>query len=229
MRSLKTNSRRTYRWKPCFLAFLLAAVCGSFLCFPVNASPAGQQPAAEQTGTGTSLSSVRQGMILTRLAGQGRTVTLTVKLAKDSQVSSGRIKIYYPSELLNVTDVQGGKLWALEDINTAVAESGQDMVSYAWADTEKFTGEGNLLTVVWEAKEAANRKEIVVETEVAEVYSKEERLTVTPDWIMDRLRPDFASGNPVRTGDETNAAGFALLCWGAALVMARLVRSKKYG
>lgn len=191
-----------------------------------------QQPAQTQQGTGAADSnpaaSVKQGVIVTKLSSQGRTVTLTVNITKDSQASSGRIKIHYPNTLLRVTSAQGGKRWDLEDVNTGLSESGQNLVSYAWADMEKLTGEGNLLTVTWEAQDAANGQEIVVETEVAELYSLDERMTVNPDWIIDRLRPSFTTGSLVRTGDESNAAGLALLCLGSVLVMARLIRSKYY-
>ncbi len=208
-----------------FQLLLLTLFCLMQTGLSVTASQnsASQRPAA---GTSHASDSVRQGLVFTRLSSQGRTVTLTVNITKDSQVSSGRIKIHYPSEFLRVTDAQGGKLWSMEDVNTGLSESGQSLVSYAWVGKDKYTGEGNLLTVTWEALEAANRREIAVETEISEIYSLEDRLTVNPDWIIDRLRPDFPSGNPVRTGDESNAAGLALLCLGTVLVMARLIRVK---
>lgn len=222
----KINRKKHFYTPVCALLLLLAVFCCMLPGFSINASqaPGTQQPAADISHTSDS---VRQGLASTWLSSQGRTVTLTVNIGKDSQVSSGRLKIHYPSEFLRVTDAQGGKLWSMEDVNTGLSEAGQNLVSYAWAGTEKFTGEGTLLTVTWEALDAANGREIVVETEIAEVYSLEERLTVNPDWIIDRLRPNFPSGNPVRTGDESNPAGLALLCMGAALVMVRLVRSRE--
>lgn len=172
-----------------------------------------------------------QDLITTHLDAQGRGVTLNVDIAKDSQITSGRIKIHYPQELLGEAEVQGGNLWEICDVNTELIENGQSVASFAWADVEKCTEEGNVLSLKWEAWDTANGKEIAVETEVVELYSQEKRILSNQDIITDRLRLDFPgigghTAGAVRTGDESNAAGPALLCMGAVLVMARLLRLK---
>ena len=172
-------------------------------------------------------------MVTTRFTAQERTVTLSVDIARDSQATSGRIKIHYPQELLSLREVKSGKLWDLEDTNIGLSEAGQDVLSYAWADTEKRSEEGNLITVTWEARDAANGKEVTVETEVAEMYSGDQLLDVEPDWIINRVWPSFVvaggtgrSASAVRTGDESDVVGLSLLAMGAVLLMARLLRQK---
>ena len=105
------------------------------------------------------------------------------------------------------------------------------MVAYAWADTETKTSPGTILTLNLEAQNAANGQEITVETEIVELFSQQEKIVPKNDRILDRLRTDFTvtpsqAGGSVRTGDNTNVAGYVLLCLGSVLVMVGLVRSK---
>ncbi len=198
--------------------------------YAVQNPGAGSQMAGTDNPGTTALPAAQQP-IITQLTSTGRTVKLTVNLMKDSQVSSGRIKIHYPQEYLSLADAQTGKLWQLEDVNKQLLEEGQNVVAFAWAGTEKFAGEGNLLTVTWEALDAASGKEITVETEIVELYSQKERLEVKSDWIIDRIRPSFPistgnSASAVRTGDNSNAAALGILCLGSALLMARMIRKK---
>lgn len=168
-----------------------------------------------------------QDLIHTHITAQGRSVELAVDVAKDSQITSGRIKIYYPRELLGLAGVQEGNLWELCDVNTGLAEGDRGIVSFAWADIKKCTEEGNILTVNWEAGDLASGKEITVETEVVELYSQEEEIILNQDKITDKIRPHFSvSGGAVRTGDESNLAGLALLCLGTIVVMTRLLHVK---
>lgn len=168
-----------------------------------------------------------QDLITTHITAQGRSVKLTVDIAKDSQVTSGRIKIHYPQDLLGLAEVQGGNLWEICDANTEMKEGDRSVASFAWADTKKCTEEGNILTVTWEAEDMASGKEIIVETEVDELYSQEKRVLLNQDKIIDKIHPDFPmTGHIVRTGDESDAAGLALLCLGTVVVMTRLLRIK---
>lgn len=168
-----------------------------------------------------------QDLIHTHITTQGRSVKLAVDVAKDSQITSGRIKIYYPRELLGAAVVQGGNLWEFCDVNTEMKEGGRSVASFAWADTEKCTEEGNILTVAWQAEDVASGKEITVETEVVELYSQEKEILLNQDKIIDGIYPSFSvTGKALRTGDESNAAEMALLCLGSILVMTRLLRVK---
>ncbi len=189
--------------------------------------------AGSGSGTAEDGQAVGKALVTTRFTAQERTVTLSVDIARDSQATSGRIKIHYPQELLSLREVKSGKLWDLEDTNIGLSEAGQDVLSYAWADTEKRSEEGNLITVTWEARDAANGKEVTVETEVAEMYSGDQLLDVEPDWIINRVWPSFVvaggtgrSASAVRTGDESDVVGLSLLAMGAVLLMARLLRQK---
>lgn len=190
---------------------------------------------------GASGSEEKPKLIQTELIGEGRKVTLQVTIGENSQVTSGRVKIYYPTELLDLAGTEEGKLWELEDTNTKLTEDGKVGISYAWTDMEKQQKEGNLLTVTWEAGEEADGQEIVIETEIAELFSQEKKLADGSGKIADKLRLDFGdSGSTgsqnaenqsadagVRTGDNSSMAGYVLLCLGAVLVMARAVRKKK--
>lgn len=229
----KKGKNHIYR---CLRYALLMAVFVGILCpLAVNfsGSAAVAVAAADAEETKNTDEFAKLDVIATQFAAQDRTVTLTVSIKKDSRVSSGRIIVHYPQDLLNLNAAQAGNLWELEDVNTGLSEHGQSALSLAWADETIRTEEGTLLTVTWEAKDTASDKEIAVETEIAELYSQEEKLTVKSEWIIDRLRVSFAvagaagqNGNVVRTGDRANAAGLALLCLGSALVMARLIYVK---
>lgn len=181
--------------------------------------------------------------ISTQLTGQGRNVTLTVDISENSQVSSGRIKIHYAPDMLRLTGSQSGNLWALEDINTGLSEAGQSVAAFAWADTQKLTSGGRILTLTWEAQDKANGQELIVETEMEEMFSGEQPLSITSGLRIDRLRTSFQVNQPgtagntstgtgtttVRTGDDSNMIGYILLCMGAALVMAVLIRRRLKG
>lgn len=189
----------------------------------------GQTNPAQPGQTGTQ--EVRPTPILTQFSGQGRNVTLTINLAANSQVSSGRLKIRYPKDLLVLSSTQSGNLWRIEDLNTGLEETGQKVIAYAWADTENKTNTGTILTLNLEAQDAASGREITVETEIVELFSQQDRIIPQNDKIVDRLRTDFTvtpsqAGGSVRTGDNTNVAGYVLLCLGSVLVMVGLVRSK---
>lgn len=229
----RLNIKRSIRYVICFILIIFLAFLVKIERLQADAiqNPGmGNQASSTENPGSTALPTVQQP-IITQLTSTGRTVKLTVNIIKDSEISSGRIKIHYPQEFLSLTDAQTGKLWQLEDVNRQLLEEGQNVVAFAWADEEKFTGEGNLLTVTWEALDVASGKEIAVETEIVELYSQKERLEVKSDWIIDRIRPSFpiSSGNgasAVRTGDDSNAAALGLLCLGSALLMARMLRRK---
>ncbi len=227
-------------FRHCFLMLLVAAACTGIFGIPSQASAPVQPPTGgTETGTpgtetpGTTVGTAPE-LVVTRLVSQDRTVTLTVDIRENSQATSGRIKIYYPAQMLRVSSAQGGKLWDVEDVNPNLTESGQNVISYAWADTEMLASSGNLLTVVWEAQDAASGQELIVETEIEELYSQEQPLEVRTDVIIDRLRPYFATSSQyqsqsgaVRTGDDANPAGDVLLCLGSVLVMINLVRQRR--
>ena len=168
-------------------------------------------------------------LITAQLTNEGKTVKLTVNIAQNSQITSGRIKVHYPPELLKFIDAVEGGLWAIEDINASLTERGQNVTAYAWADTRKLDSAGTLLTMCWEAQEAANGQEVTVETEIVELYFMEEPIEVTSDWILNRLRLEFGGisfGGYVRTGDDSSVVGDMLLCLGALLVLAQLIQCK---
>jgi hypothetical protein len=219
---------------------LLAAILLQLWGFSVKAEGTmnpGQpgQGSTEQTNpvqpSQTGTQEVRPEPILTQISGQGRNVTLSISLAANSQVTSGRLKIRFPKDLLVVSSTQSGNLWKIEDLNTGLEETTQKVVAYAWADTETKTRPGTILTLNLEAQNAANGQEITVETEIVELFSQQEKIVPKNDRILDRLRTDFTvtpsqAGGSVRTGDNTNVAGYVLLCLGSVLVMVGLVRSK---
>ena len=184
------------------------------------------------SGTGESTNS---GLISTQLSSQGRTVTLTVNISQNSQVSSGRLKIHYDSDMLRLSGTQAGSLWGIEDVNTGLTEAGQNVIAFAWADTQKLVQGGRILTVTWEAQDKANGQEIIVETEIEEMFSQEEPVAITSGLRIDRLRTSFEVSQPgatttantnntsVRTGDDANPIVYLLLCICAVAVMAALV------
>lgn len=193
----------------------------------------GQTNPTQPSSNGTQ--ETRPQPIVTQMSGQGRNVTLTINLAANSQVTSGRLKIRYPKDLLVLSSTQSGNLWKVEDLNTGLEETGQKVIAYAWADTETKTNAGTILTLNLEAQDAASGREITTETEIVELFSQQERIVPQNDKIVDRLRTDFTvtssdggagTAGSVRTGDNTNVAAYVLLGLGSILVMVGSVRSK---
>lgn len=236
-------------FRRCFIMLLVVAACTGIYGVPSLASAPVQPPTggtkmpvpstpapgtgSQEPGTPETNVATAPELVVTKLASQERTVTLTVDIKEHSQATSGKIKIHYPAQMLRVLSAQGGRLWDVEDVNPNLTESGQNVISYAWADTEMLASSGNLLTVVWEAQDAANGQEVIVETEIAELYAQEQPLAVRTDVMIDRLRPYFrtssqyqSQSSAVRTGDDANPAGYVLLCLGSMLVMVNLVRQR---
>ena len=83
----------------------------------------GQTNPTQPSQNGTQ--ETRPQPIVTQMSGQGRNVTLTINLAANSQVTSGRLKIRYPKDLLVLSSTQSGNLWKVEDLNTGLEETGQ--------------------------------------------------------------------------------------------------------
>ena len=94
---------------------LLAAILLQLWGFSVKAEGTmnpGQpgQGSTEQTNpvqpSQTGTQEVRPEPILTQISGQGRNVTLSISLAANSQVTSGRLKIRFPKDLLVVSSTE---------------------------------------------------------------------------------------------------------------------------
>lgn len=227
MQENKMKCQKRYSGFAVLSFVLLAAILLPIWGISVKAADAVNPGQPNQNGT----QEIRPEPVTTQISGQGRNVTLTINLAANSQVSSGRLKIRYPKDLLVLSSTQSGNLWKVEDLNTSIEETTQKVIAYAWADTETKTNAGTILTLNLEAQDAASGREITVETEVVELFSQQERIVPKNEKITDRLRAEFTvtssqAGGTVRTGDDTNVAVYVLLGLGSILVMVGLVRSK---
>lgn len=199
-----------------------------------------------------------QDVISTDLANEGNIVTLRVNISEKTMITNGRIKVYYPADLLKLAEVKEGKTWRAADTNVDLKENEKRGVSYAWADTKGLLEGGNLLTVTMETTDLAAGKEITVETEIVELFS-EEKVVAAGSYRRDTLRlndgeeppsdseketpsvdgnntsagisagTSISTGAAVRTGDNANPAGYVLLGMWALLVMTEQVKKKMTG
>ncbi|MCI9136384.1 MAG: hypothetical protein HFH48_02290 [Lachnospiraceae bacterium] len=226
----------------------LSIVTGLLCCFLLgqNLLPAEAAQKIEETQeAGTAQEG--KDYVETTLEAEDADVTLTVRIRKESQITSGRIAVYCDSDLLELSEAKTGNLWETEDVNDKMTEDGKKGLSYAWADTGRQTEEGTLITVSFRASERADGQEVSVETRILELYS--EQTVLSPAWkkktdkvkihLEDgRDKPDNEesnqeeaseeedgesgeqkSGSGVQTGDDTNLAGWILTAFGAVLVI----------
>lgn len=106
----------------------------------------------------------------------GKTVTLTLELAENKELSSGRVVVFYDDELLTLSDETEGNLWDAEDVNPVYTEDGKTGVSYAWASKESSSAGGELVTLTFTAKDEADGETAAFEIVSAELYSGTEAL-----------------------------------------------------
>lgn len=180
-------------------------------------------------------------VITTKLEADGETVTLTLEIKEDSQATSGRIGVYFDKKLLALSETETGGFWQIEDVNKEVEVKGKQGLSYAWADTDKLTEEQELLTVSFQASQEAEGKEISVETEILELFSGQEAINTKWKNKTDKIQIDLnrdpqnqenqnektpgqdgkerGVSSGVKTGDQTNPAGYILLAFGAVMVI----------
>lgn len=128
-----------------------------------------------------------EAVISTKADADGKTVTVEVTAEAGTEITSGRVVVSYDEDLLTLKTVETADVWEAEDVNTDTAES----VSYAFADTKGSKKGGDVMTLTFLAKDAANGKETTIQTEVKELYNadtaleqsgKTEEVSVTPSW-----------------------------------------------
>ncbi len=141
----------------------------------------------------------KQEWIETDWKTEGRNIVLTVKIIRGSNITSGRIVVYYPEKMIKLEEIESGNVWKLEDINTQMEKDGKKGVSYAWADTKKLTDARNLFQISFEATEEANGKELTVETELLELFS-EETMAMKPKKLNDIIKINFGSSEDENSG-----------------------------
>lgn len=141
----------------------------------------------------------KQEWIETDWKAEGRNIILTVKIVSGSNVTSGRIAVYYPEKMIKLEEIESGNLWKLEDINTQIEQDGKKGVSYAWADTKKLADARNLFKISFEATEEANGKELTIETELLELFS-EETMAMKPKKLTDTIKINFGSSEDENSG-----------------------------
>lgn len=224
----------------------LNAMAGLLCCFLL-----GQSILTAEAAQGVETAQEEKDDIVTDLEAEGSDVTLTIGIRGGSQVTSGRLVVYYDSNLLELSETETGNLWTTEDVNEDITEDERAGVAYAWADTSKLTEEGSLITLSFQAAEEADGREIWMETRILELYS--EQTALVPAWekktdkVKIRLndskdKPDNQesgqqeedkktrerkSGSGVQTGDDTNVAGWILTAFGAVLVILNVGRKSR--
>lgn len=151
---------------------------------------------------GISAQAARQEVIHTELTGEGQNLTLRIELAADANVTSGRIQVFYPRKLAELSEVKSGAVWRVMDTDTDLKEGEKRGVSYAWADTKAQTEDGTLLSVTMKAKDGAVGKKITVETEVIELFAGDKEVEPAKRRISDSLT--LESGENPKPGEPVD-------------------------
>lgn len=136
-----------------------------------------------------------EAVISTKADADGKTVTVEVTAEAGTEITSGRVVVSYDEDLLTLKTVETADTWEAEDVNTDTEES----VSYAFADAKGSSKGGDIMTLTFLAKDAANGKKATIQTEVKELYNadtaleqsgKTEKVSVTPSWKDENKNDD---------------------------------------
>ena len=136
-----------------------------------------------------------EAVISTKADADGKTVTVEVTAEAGTEITSGRVVVSYDEDLLTLKTVETADTWEAEDVNTDTEES----VSYAFADAKGSSKGGDIMTLTFLAKDAANGKKATIQTEVKELYNadtaleqsgKTEEVSVTPSWTDENKNDD---------------------------------------
>ncbi len=147
-----------------------------------------------------------EAVISTRADADGKTVTVEVTAEAGTEITSGRVVVSYDEDLLTLKTVETADTWEAEDVNTDTEES----VSYAFADAKGSSKGGDIMTLTFLAKDAANGKKATIQTEVKELYNadtaleqsgKTEKVFVTPSW-KDENKNDNKDNDDKKDGTE---------------------------
>lgn len=150
-----------------------------------------------------------EAVISTKADADGKTVTVEVTAEAGTEITSGRVVVSYDEDLLTLKTVETADTWEAEDVNTDTEES----VSYAFADAKGSSKGGDIMTLTFLAKDAANGKKATIQTEVKELYNadtaleqsgKTEKVSVTPSW-KDENKNDNKDNDDKKDGTEEPA------------------------
>ena len=148
-----------------------------------------------------------EAVISTKADADGKTVTVEVTAEAGTEITSGRVVVSYDEDLLTLKTVETADTWEAEDVNTDTEES----VSYAFADAKGSSKGGDIMTLTFLAKDAANGKKATIQTEVKELYNadtaleqsgKTEKVSVTPSWKDENKNDD--KDNDDKDNDDKN-------------------------
>lgn len=137
---------------------LAVVLCISMLAAPVAAQAAQAKTAGEYYST--DLDSYRDD------------VTATIKLTRNSKLSSGRVVLYYDPSVLKLNWFVGDDFIGIVDINpNCDAPEGMAAVSCAWVSDGAIKSACPVFTVDFTVIDAKNGQKVSVETEVLESFN----------------------------------------------------------
>lgn len=141
----------------------LWSVLAVVLCISIFAAPVAAQAAQDKTAGkyfSTSISTYRDE------------VTVSVKLERNSKLTSGKVVLYYDPSVLNADWYVEDSFLGLVDVNTKYeAPEGKAAISYAWASESEIKSASTVLTVKFTVKNATNGQKVSVETAVLEAFN----------------------------------------------------------
>lgn len=142
----------------------LWTVLALVLCISMFISPAAADAAQAKTAGKyftTSISSYRDE------------VSVSVKLERNSKLTSGKVVVYYDPSVLKAEWYSTDDSVGLVDVNTKYdAPEGMAAISYAFASDTAIKSSGAVLTIDFTVKDAKNGQKVSVETGVLEAYNE---------------------------------------------------------
>ena len=142
----------------------LWTVLAVVLCISIFAAPIAAQAAQDKTAGDyfkTSISSYRDE------------VSVSVKLDRNSKLTSGKVVLYYDPSVLKAEWYSDDDYLGLVDVNTKYdAPEGMAAISYAWASDSAIKSASTVLTVDFTVKNAKDGQKVSVETAVLEAYNE---------------------------------------------------------
>lgn len=109
-------------------------------------------------------------------------VSVSVKLAKNSKLTSGKVVLYYDPSVLKAEWYSDDDYLGLVDVNTNYeAPEGMAAISYAWASETAVKSASTVLTVDFTVRNAKNGQKISVETAVLEAFNESGPVTLSEE------------------------------------------------
>lgn len=166
----------------------------------VNAMTSKQAVQMKAWNAGVCTTDPAQGIITSSISSEKEIVTVTLKIAKDTGITSGQAMIYYDQNDMELLWSSDAEYWELTDVNENYTQEELSGVSYAWASQDVCKKSGTMLTLCFRAKNPQNNQEISIATVVDEAYVQDASALTGDDTHIDTIKLKI---EPIKVGPIT--------------------------